>query len=47
MSRLNNFTQIPHTYTTELPVGPGSVNSLGIKTFKTNYQYKYCFQREL
>ena len=34
MSRLNNFTQIPHTYTTELPVGPGSVNSLGIKTLK-------------
>lgn len=34
MSRLNNFTQIPHTYTTQIPVGPGSVNSLGVKTFK-------------
>ena len=34
MSRFNNFTQIPHTYTTELPVGPGSVNNLGVKTLK-------------
>ena len=34
MSRLNNFTQIPHTYTTQIPVGPGSVNSLGVKTLK-------------
>ena len=34
MSRVNNFTEIPHTYSTNLPVGPGSVNSLGVKTCK-------------
>ena len=34
MSRVNNFTEIPHTYSTNLPVGPGSVNSLGVNTCK-------------
>ena len=34
MHRFNNFSQIPHTYTTELPVGPGTVNNLGVKTLK-------------
>jgi len=34
MSGQNVFTHIPHTFTTELPVGPGSVNNLGVKTVK-------------
>lgn len=34
MSRVNNFTDIPHTYSTNLPVGPGTINSLGVKTCK-------------
>lgn len=34
MHRFNNFTHIPHTYTTDLAVGPGTVNNLGVKTLK-------------
>lgn len=34
MSGQNMFTNIQHTYSTELPVGPGSVNNLGVKTLK-------------
>tara|TARA_B100000902_G_C27313367_1_gene919762 strand:- start:1581 stop:2636 length:1056 start_codon:yes stop_codon:yes gene_type:complete len=30
----NSFTQIPQIFTTELPVGPGYVNNLGVKTIK-------------
>ena len=34
MSRINNFTQIPHSYTTNIPVGAGTINNLGVKTYK-------------
>lgn len=34
MSRINNFTEIPHLYTTNIPVGPGCTNNLGVKTYK-------------
>ena len=34
MSRLKNFSDINHSWSTEIPVGPGSINSLGVKTIK-------------
>lgn len=34
MSGQNIFTDIPHIFTTQLPVGPGNVNNLGVKTIK-------------
>ena len=34
MSGQNMFTNIQHTYSTELPVGPGSVNNLGVMESK-------------
>lgn len=34
MPRTNNFTTIPHTYSTNLSVGPGTINNLGVKTCK-------------
>ena len=34
MPRFQNFTGIEHTYATQLSVGPGTVNNLGVKTTK-------------
>ena len=34
MSRLSNFSGIQHNWTTNLPVGPGTLNSVGVKTLK-------------
>ena len=34
MSRLKNFSNINHNWSTEIPVGPGTINSLGVKTIK-------------
>ena len=34
MSRLHNFSSVPHSWSTNLPTGPGTINSLGIKTIK-------------
>lgn len=34
MLRNNNFTDIQHNYNTNIPVGPGTINSFGVKTYK-------------
>lgn len=34
MSRLKNFSDIQHNWSSNLPVGPGTINSLGVKTIK-------------